>query len=82
MKGLAIGSMVLVCGLASQARPAKAFLSSGYMDNDKTSITRRQDLARFQRVFDIDKAGVGDIANPRVSNELFAIKYLNQALRR
>ena len=42
------------------------------MVNGKTPIARCEDVARFQSVTDIDKAGMRVIANPGGSNERFA----------
>ena len=53
-------------------RQKKAFFSTGYMVNGKTPIARCEDVAKFQSVADIDKAGVRVIANPGGSNERFA----------
>lgn len=53
-------------------RQKQAFFSTGYMVNGKTPIARCEDVAKFQGVADIDKAGVRVIANPGGSNERFA----------
>ena len=53
-------------------RQKKAFFSDAYMVNGKTPLVRCEDVARFQSVADIDKAGVRVIANPGGSNERFA----------
>ena len=53
-------------------RQKRAFFSTAYMVNGKTPLARCEDVARFQTVADIDKAGVRVIANPGGSNERFA----------
>ena len=53
-------------------RQKKASFSAGYMVNGKTPIARCEDVAKFQSVADIDRAGVRVIANPGGSNERFA----------
>ena len=56
----------------SLERQKRAFFSTAYMVNGKTPIARCEDVARFQSVADIDKAGVRVITNPGGSNERFA----------
>jgi cyclohexadienyl dehydratase len=53
-------------------RQKRAFFSSAYMVNGKAPIARCEDVAKYQSVADIDKAGVRVIANPGGSNERFA----------
>ena len=61
-------------------RQKKAFFSTAYMVNGKTPIARCEDVARFQSVADIDKAGVRVIVNPGGSNERFARANFKAAL--
>jgi len=53
-------------------RQKRAFFSTAYMVNGKTPIVRCDDVAKYQSVAAIDKAGVRVIANPGGSNERFA----------
>ena len=53
-------------------RQKRAFFSSAYMVNGKTPLVRCDDVAKYQNVAAIDKAGVRVIANPGGSNERFA----------
>ena len=53
-------------------RQKRVFFSSAYMVNGKTPLARCEDVAKYQSVADIDKAGVRAIANPGGSNERFA----------
>ncbi len=53
-------------------RQKRAFFSAAYMVNGKTPIVRCEDVAKYQSVAAIDKAGVRVIANPGGSNERFA----------
>ena len=53
-------------------RQKRAFFSTPYMVNGKTPIVRCEDVAKYQSVAAIDKAGVRVIANPGGSNERFA----------
>jgi len=53
-------------------RQKRAFFSAAYMVNGKTPIVRCDDVAKYQSVAAIDKAGVRVIANPGGSNERFA----------
>lgn len=53
-------------------RQKRAFFSTAYMVNGKTPIVRCDDVAKYQNVAAIDKAGVRVIANPGGSNERFA----------
>lgn len=53
-------------------RQKRVFFSKAYMVNGKTPLARCEDVAKFQSVADIDKAGVRVIANPGGSNERFA----------
>ncbi len=53
-------------------RQKRAFFSNAYMVNGKTPIVRCDDVAKYQSVATIDKAGVRVIANPGGSNERFA----------
>ena len=53
-------------------RQKRAFFSTAYMVNGKTPIVRCDDVAKYQSVATIDKAGVRVIANPGGSNERFA----------
>jgi cyclohexadienyl dehydratase len=53
-------------------RQKRAFFSTAYMVNGKTPIVRCDDVAKYQSVAAIDKAGVHVIANPGGSNERFA----------
>ena len=53
-------------------RQKRAFFSTAYMVNGKTPIVRCEDVAKYQSVAAIDKAGVRVIANPGGSNERFA----------
>ena len=53
-------------------RQKRAFFSTAYMINGKVPLARCEDVAKFQSVADIDKAGVRVIANPGGSNERFA----------
>jgi cyclohexadienyl dehydratase len=56
----------------STERQKRAFFSTAYMVNGKTPIVRCEDVAKYQNVAAIDKAGVRVIANPGGSNERFA----------
>lgn len=56
----------------SLERQKKAFFSEAYMVNGKTPLVRCEDVAKYQSVADIDRAGVRVIANPGGSNERFA----------
>jgi cyclohexadienyl dehydratase len=53
-------------------RQKRAFFSTAYMVNGKVPLARCEDVAKFQSVADIDKAGVRVITNPGGSNERFA----------
>jgi len=53
-------------------RQKRAFFSTAYMVNGKVPLARCDDVAKFQSVADIDKAGVRVVANPGGSNERFA----------
>ena len=53
-------------------RQKRAFFSSAYMVNGKVPLARCDEVAKYQSVADIDKAGVRVIANPGGSNERFA----------
>ena len=53
-------------------RQKRAFFSTAYMVNGKVPLARCEDVAKYQSVADIDKAGVRVIANPGGSNERFA----------
>ena len=56
----------------STERQKRVFFSTAYMVNGKTPLVRCEDVSKYQRVADIDKAGVRAIANPGGSNERFA----------
>ncbi len=53
-------------------RQKTAFFSVPYMVNGKAPITKCENVAKFQTVADIDRAGVTVIENPGGSNERYA----------
>ena len=60
-------------------RQKRAFFTVPYMVNGKAPITKCENVAKFQTVADIDKAGVTVIENPGGSNERFARANFKQA---
>jgi len=60
-------------------RQKKAFFSIPYLKDGKTPITRKENVAKFQTLVDIDQPGVKVIVNPGGTNERFVRANLKKA---
>jgi cyclohexadienyl dehydratase len=60
-------------------RQKKAFFTISYLKDGKTPITRRENMAKFQTLDQIDQLGVKVIVNPGGTNERFVRAYLKKA---
>lgn len=60
-------------------RQKKAFFSIPYLVDGKTPITRKENVARFQTIAEIDQPGVRIIVNPGGTNERFVRANIKKA---
>ena len=60
-------------------RQKKAFFTISYLKDGKTPITRRESVAKFQTLDQIDQPGVKVIVNPGGTNERFVRAHLKKA---
>lgn len=60
-------------------RQKKAFFSIPYLVDGKTPITRKENVAKFQTLADIDQPGVRVIVNPGGTNERFVRAHIKKA---
>ena len=60
-------------------RQKKAFFTISYLKDGKTPITRRENVAKFQTLDQIDQPGVKVIVNPGGTNERFVRAHLKKA---
>lgn len=60
-------------------RQKKAFFSIPYLVDGKTPITRKENVAKFQTLADIDQPGVRVIVNPGGTNERFVRANIKKA---